>query len=100
MTEALKRVIQNAGYIADELSWLCLCDDKRSGHLAEKFGFQYVKTFYCVQKVPADEPKDFFYVCIEALREMNGGEWYLVKRRFQAKQCFAPNTNRPPTRSL
>ncbi len=61
MSEALACVIQNASDISKELSYLCLADDKRSQHIAEKFGFKYMKTFYHVQKNPADEPKDFFY---------------------------------------
>lgn len=61
MSEALECVIQNAGEITDALSWLCLTDDKRSQHIAEKFGFQYVKTFYHVRKGVAEPPKDFYY---------------------------------------
>ena len=65
MSEALKCVIRNASEITDELSYLCSCDDKRSRHIAEKFGFQYIKTFYRVQKNPSDEPKDFFYYILK-----------------------------------
>ena len=65
MSEALKCVIRNASEITDELSYLCSCDDKRSQHIAEKFGFQYIKTFYRVQKNPSDEPKDFFYYILK-----------------------------------
>ena len=61
MSEALECVIQNAKDISKELSYLCLADDKRSQHMAEKFGFKYVKTFYNVPKKPTDEPKDFWY---------------------------------------
>lgn len=77
MSEALECVIQNAGDIAGELSWLCRCDDKRSGHLAEKFGFQYVKTFCHVQKAPADEPKDFFYYVLKLPRKSKTGNGIL-----------------------
>lgn len=35
--------------IANELSYFCMVEDKRSQHIAEKFGFQYVKNFYGVQ---------------------------------------------------
>lgn len=61
MSEALECVIQNAGEITDELSYLCLTDDKRSQHIAEKFGFVYCKTFYNVRKDAAERPKDFYY---------------------------------------
>ena len=61
MSEALESVIQNAGTVAKELSWLCLAEDRRSQHIAEKFGFRYVKTFYSVQKNNSDPPKDFYY---------------------------------------
>lgn len=45
MSEALKAVIAVAYTITDTLSWFCMADDKRSQHIAEKFGFTYVKTF-------------------------------------------------------
>lgn len=61
MSEALECVIQNAGGIAKELSYFCHSEDKRSQHIAEKFGFIYIKTFYNVQKCAADEPRDFYY---------------------------------------
>jgi RimJ/RimL family protein N-acetyltransferase len=61
MSEALECVIQNAGEITDTLSYLCLTDDKRSQHIAEKFGFMYCKTFYNVRKDVAEQPKDFYY---------------------------------------
>lgn len=60
MSEALECVIQNANNIAKELSYLCHSDDKRSQHIAEKFRFQYIKTFH-VQENPTDAPKDFYY---------------------------------------
>ena len=61
MSEALECIIQNVGEIANELSYLCMVEDKRSQHIAEKFGFQYVKTFYGVQSNDYSEPKDFYY---------------------------------------
>ena len=35
----------NCHEVTDELLWLCRTDDLRSRHLAENFGFTYVKTF-------------------------------------------------------
>lgn len=61
MSEALECVINNASDVMTELSYLCRCDDRRSRHIAEKFGFQYVKTFYHIQKNPADKPENYFY---------------------------------------
>lgn len=61
MSEALECVINNAGDVTTELSYFCRCDDKRSQHIAKKFGFQYVKTFYNVQRNPTDKPENFFY---------------------------------------
>lgn len=61
MSEALECVIQEADIVAEELSYLCLSDDKRSQHIAEKFQFKYIKTFRNVQKNPSDEKKDFYY---------------------------------------
>ena len=61
MSEALECVIRNADIAAKELSYLCLSDDKRSQHIAEKFQFKYVKTFQNVQKNPEDEARDFYY---------------------------------------
>lgn len=69
MSEALESVIQNASDITDELSYLCRSDDKRSQHIAEKFGFEYFKTFYNVQKEPKDEPKDFLYFILKLSKE-------------------------------
>lgn len=65
MSEALKCVIQNASNITKELSYLCLTEDKRSQHIAEKFGFRLIKTFYKVQRKASDEPKDFYYYKLE-----------------------------------
>ena len=61
MSEALECVIQNVENSIKALSYLCETDDKRSQHIAEKFGFQYVKTFYNVQSRDFDEPKNFYY---------------------------------------
>jgi len=61
MSEALECVIRNVSDITDTLSYFCLADDERSRHIAEKFGFKYIKTFRNVQRNPADEPKDFYY---------------------------------------
>ena len=58
--DVIECVIQNANNIAKELSYLCHSDDKRSQHIAEKFRFQYIKTFH-VQENPTDAPKDFYY---------------------------------------
>ena len=65
MSEALECVIHNASDITKCLSYLCLAEDKRSQHIAEKFGFQYIKTFYKVQGNASDEPKDFYYYKLE-----------------------------------
>lgn len=61
MSEALRAIINNAHLITNILSWFCKTDDKRSEHLAQKFGFKYVKTFYNVQRNPDDSPIDFNY---------------------------------------
>lgn len=61
MSEALKCVIQNVEKHIKELSYLCETDDMRSQHIAEKFGFRYVKTFHNVQSREADEAKDYLY---------------------------------------
>ena len=55
MSEALECVIHNASDITKELSYLCLTEDKRSQHIAEKFGFRYIKTFYKVQKNASED---------------------------------------------
>ncbi|MBO5870491.1 MAG: GNAT family N-acetyltransferase [Clostridia bacterium] len=65
MSEAIECVIHNANNITKTLSYLCMVEDKRSQHIAEKFGFQFVKTFYKVQKAASDEPKDFYYYKLE-----------------------------------
>ena len=61
MTEALACVIENAYERTDELSYVCPTDHIVSRHIAEKFGFQYVKTYYAFQKTPKDKPTDFLY---------------------------------------
>ena len=61
MSEALTCVIHNVNDITKELSYLCMSEDKRSQHIAEKHGFRYVKTFYNVQRTASDDPKDFYY---------------------------------------
>lgn len=61
ISEALERIIANAKEITEELSYLCMKDDKRSQHIAEKFHFQYAKTFYHVKKSESDAPRDFRY---------------------------------------
>lgn len=43
MSEALAEVIRHAVEIAPFLSYIHNADDLRSKHIAEKFGFQYVK---------------------------------------------------------
>ena len=48
-----------------EFSWFCKTDDERSKHLAGKFGFKYVKTFYNVQRNPNEESKDYFYYVLK-----------------------------------
>ncbi len=58
MTEALRAVIASARDIADGLSWFCSVEDLRSQHIAEKFGFVYVKTF---AKEQHNLPSDFYY---------------------------------------
>ena len=65
MSEALECVIHNANSITKALSYFCTTDDKRSQHIAEKFGFQYIKTFYNVQRTASDVPKDFYYYKLE-----------------------------------
>lgn len=62
MSEALKAVIGIAHNITDALSWFCSADDKRSQHIAEKFGFVYVKTF---SKAQYDLPSDFYYYILK-----------------------------------
>lgn len=65
MSEALACVIHNANDITKALSYFCMAEDERSQHIAEKFGFRYVKTFYKVQRTASDDPKDFYYYKLE-----------------------------------
>ena len=63
MSEALTEIFaDNKG---NEFSWFCKTDDDRSKHLAEKFGFEYEKTFYNVQRNSNEEPKDYFYYVLK-----------------------------------
>ncbi|MBR3825704.1 MAG: GNAT family N-acetyltransferase [Lachnospiraceae bacterium] len=65
MSEALKCVIQNVSDITKKLSWGCTAEDKRSQHIAEKFGFRYVKTLGNVQGNVSNEPVDVYYYILE-----------------------------------
>lgn len=65
MSEALKCVIQNVSDITKKLSYACSVEDKRSQHIAEKFGFRYVKTLGNVQGNVSKEPIDIFYYILE-----------------------------------
>ena len=69
MSEALEFVIQNVEDSIKTLSYLCETGDKRSQHIAEKFGFQYVKTFHNIQSRNYSEPKDFYYYRLELRAE-------------------------------
>ena len=62
MTEALSEVIDTASDITDTLSWFCKVDDERSQHMANKFGFVYVKTFLADQH---NLPCDFYYYILK-----------------------------------
>jgi|GEM_PF-1228437 len=61
ITEALECVIRNAGEITEELSYMCPTGHHVSRHIAEKFGFQYVRTLYGVKNSHMEEPMDFLY---------------------------------------
>lgn len=65
MSEALKCVIQNVSDITKKLSYACSVEDKHSQHIAEKFGFRYVKTLGNVQGNVSKEPIDIFYYILE-----------------------------------
>lgn len=71
ISEALRAVIDNAHMITDTLSWLCKSTDTRSRHLAEKFGFTYVKTFYNVKRKSDEEPHDFDYFILNTKRGLS-----------------------------
>jgi len=63
MTEALTEVFANNK--GKEFSWFCKVDDERSRHLAEKFGFEYIKTFPQVQRNEKEEPSDYYYYVLK-----------------------------------
>lgn len=65
MSEALKCVIQNISDVTKKLSYACSVEDKRSQHIAEKFGFRYVKTLDNAQGNASKEPIDMFYYILE-----------------------------------
>ena len=65
MSEALKCVIQNISNITKKLSYACSAEDKRSQHIAEKFGFRYVKTLGNAQGNASKDPIDMFYYILE-----------------------------------
>lgn len=65
MTEALKCVLQNISDVTKKLSYVCSTEDKSSRHIAEKFVFRYVKTFYKVKGKASDEPMDLHYYILE-----------------------------------
>ena len=63
MTEALTEIFANNK--GCEFSWFCKVDDERSRHLAEKFGFEYIKTFPKVQRNQKEVPSDYFYYVLK-----------------------------------
>lgn len=63
MTEALTEVFANNK--GCEFSWFCKVDDERSRHLAEKFGFEYIKTFPKVQRNEKEVPSDYYYYVLK-----------------------------------
>ena len=63
MSEALTEVF--ASNKGKEFSWFCKVDDERSRHLAEKFGFEYIKTFPKVQRNEKEVPTDYFYYVLK-----------------------------------
>ena len=63
MTEALTEVFANNKGKA--FSWFCKVDDERSRHLAEKFGFEYIKTFPKVQRNEKEVPSDYYYYVLK-----------------------------------
>ena len=63
MSEALTEVFANNK--GKEFSWFCKVDDERSRHLAEKFGFEYIKTFPKVQRNEKEVPTDYFYYVLK-----------------------------------
>lgn len=65
MTEALTAVIGTAHEVTPCLSYGHKIDDLRSKHIAEKFGFKYVKTIPGVKRNPQDEPVDCMYYILD-----------------------------------
>lgn len=63
MSEALTEVFANNK--GKEFSWFCKTDDERSKHLAEKFGFEYIKIFPDVQRNEKEVPTDYFYYVLK-----------------------------------
>ena len=63
MSEALTEVFANNK--GEEFSWFCKVDDERSRHLAEKFGFEYIKTFPKVQRNQKEVPSDYYYYVLK-----------------------------------
>ena len=63
MSEALTEIFANNK--GKEFSWFCKVDDERSRHLAEKFGFEYIKTFPKVQRNEKEEPSDYYYYVLK-----------------------------------
>ena len=63
MTEALTEIFANNK--GCEFSWFCKVDDERSRHLAEKFGFEYIKTFPKVQRNEKEVPSDYYYYVLK-----------------------------------
>ncbi len=65
MSEALAAVIAAAHEITPYLSYIHLKEDNRSRHIAQKFGFVYIKDFVGVQRTPQDPPQDFQYYVLK-----------------------------------
>ena len=63
MSEALTEVFANNK--GSEFSWFCKVNDERSRHLAEKFGFEYIKTFLKVQRNEKEVPSDYYYYVLK-----------------------------------
>lgn len=65
MSEALDIVIKTAKEITPCLSYAHNVNDLRSKHIAEKFGFVYIKTIFGVKRNPDEEAVDFMYYILE-----------------------------------
>lgn len=63
ISEALTAVFANNK--GEEFSWFCKVDDERSRHLAEKFGFEHIKTIPKVQRNEKEVPADYFYYALK-----------------------------------